>query len=138
MNNTPSFIIPNGKLKAFLLSQEKIDANGKSVFGTAENDVYDPISEQVIMEQPTPKAVSKAQLYRAMGVPAVNYSELKMSEYEMEKLRNPGFIPPRVVDLDTAEDMVEYYKVANANMLQAENEFSTTLKSQAELKQFLQ
>lgn len=138
MNNTPSFIIPNGKLKAFLLSQEKIDANGKSVFGTAENDVYDPISEQVIMEQPTPKAVSKAQLYRAMGVPAVNYSELKMSEYEMEKLRNPGFVPPRVVDLDTAEDMVEYYKVANANMLQAENEFSTTLKSQAELKQFLQ
>ena len=138
MNNTPSFIIPNGKLKAFLLSQEKLDANGKSVFGTAENDVYDPLTEQVIMEQPTPRAVSKAQLYQAMGVPAVNYSELKISEYEMQKLRNPNFVPPRIVDLDTTEDMVEYYKVANANMLQSENEFNTDLKTQAELKQFQQ
>jgi hypothetical protein len=138
MNNTPSFIIPNGKLKAFLLSQEKLDANGKSVFGTAENDVYDPLTEQVIMKQPTPRAVSKAQLYQAMGVPAVNYSELKISEYEMQKLRNPNFVPPRIVDLDTTEDMVEYYKVANANMLQSENEFNTDLKTQAELKQFQQ
>lgn len=138
MNNTPSFIIPNGKLKAFLLSQEKLDANGKSVFGTAENDVYDPLTKQVIMEQPTPGIVNRAQLYEAMGVPAVNYSDIKMTEYEMEKLRNPNFQPPPIVDLDTAEDMVQYYKVSNANMLNAENEFSTTLESQAQLKQFQQ
>ena len=42
-------------------------------------------------------------------------------------LLDPTFVPTKVVDLDTADDYVEFIKISNANMLASENEFNTDM-----------
>ena len=138
MNNTPAFSVAPGNLEAFLQGVEELDPNGKSVHGISENDVLDPITKVSIQDQPEPKVISEEAIRRALKVPYKDYSDIKITEQQMEALRNPNFKPSPVVDLDTSTTLVDFYKTANANMLNFENLFNTDLKSQAELAQIKQ
>ena len=131
MNQTPAFEVTN--LEAFLQGIEQVDVNGKSVFSIHENDVFDPITKLTLEEQPEMRTVSNAEIARNLRMPWLTYKQLKINEQQMQAMRDPLFTPSKVVGLENAPDLVDYYQVANANLLKLEHMFDTDLQRQSYL-----
>jgi len=131
MDKTPAFEVLN--LEAFLDGIEEVDVNGKSVFGIKENDVLDPITKMTIEEQPEVRTVSDAEISRNLRMPWLTYKQLKINDQQMQAMRDPLFTPSKVVGLENAPDLVDYYQVANANLLKLEHMFDTDLQRQSYL-----
>lgn len=131
MNQTPAFEVTN--LEAFLQGIEELDVNGKSVHGIDENDVFDPITKLNLEEQPNMRVVSNKEIENSLRIPWKPYNVLKMEEQQMKEMRDPLFTPSQVAGLDDAPDLVDYYKIANANMLKLEHMFDTDLQRQSYL-----
>lgn len=111
-------------LKGFEHLMQTQDPNGGP--GISSTDITDKETVWYVKEY-SPRVVTKKQIKKELGKRLSDYTDHKISDQAMMKMKNPEF-----VSLDNANNMVNFLKVANANMLADENEFDTQVKSTIE------